>query len=107
MKKKDIPDVYDMFLRETKKKHKKIGLAYIPDTKTSKLCKSFFEKVELNEESSDSDEESEEESDEEEEDEIIEVIVLCKWQSKFKKWLPIKKINKKVDFIDDIYEEEN
>jgi hypothetical protein len=97
MKTRDTPDVYDMYLRETKKKFKKIGLAYIPNTKSSKLFKSFFE-------SESSDEESDEESDN---DAPKEVTVLCKWQSKFKKWLPVKKSNKEVDFIDDIYSEDD
>jgi hypothetical protein len=93
MKKTNTVDVYDMYLRQTKKKMIKIGIAHVPSTKISKMCKSFYTK-----DSSDSSDSSEPET------KNNDVVVQCEWIQKFKKWQPVIRINNEPDFIDDIYE---
>jgi len=110
LKKTDMPDVYNVALRKTKKKMENIGIACIPTFKISKLCKTFFEKSSRKSESEESESEESEsdksESDESDEsdDEITEVVVLCTWIPKFKKWQPVELSKGEVDFVDDIYE---
>lgn len=83
MKQANTNGVYDMYLRQTKKKHVKVGLACI-NTETTKLCKKLFQKNEDGETPK-------------------EVVVACIWKQNFKKWMPLKKSTSEVDFYDDIY----
>jgi hypothetical protein len=134
IKKTKLVDVYDMYLRETKKKFVKVGIAHIPNTKVSKLCKSFFESSDSDSSSSDSDSSSSDsnssssdsdssssdsdssssdsdssssdssDNDSEDESKVTDIVVNCEWSKKFRKWIPIKKVKKETDFIDDIYD---
>lgn len=79
MKQTNTDGIYELFLKKTNKKYVKIGIAYIKTIKITKLCKSLFKTKD------------------------DEVIVSCIWQSKFKKWSPTDHSTKNVNFIDDIY----
>ncbi len=63
-------DVIELYAKDNMNKIRRIGIAHIPDINTSLLCNKFISKNELSN-------------------------LRCKFNFKFKKWVPLKVINEK------------
>tara|TARA_B110001469_G_scaffold127429_1_gene148288 strand:+ start:7403 stop:8380 length:978 start_codon:yes stop_codon:yes gene_type:complete len=72
------PEIFELYLKNDNG-FEKINYAYIPNIKTSKYVDDLFKNV-----SDDSD-----------------IIVECIFNSKFNKWIPLKKTDKRIDHIKD------
>ena len=77
IKNTDLPDIYELYCSNGYQDYEKYSYACVPDFDTSKYLRSLF--------------------DEDEDDEKI--FVECKYNTNFKKWIPLKKTEDDVDTI--------
>ena len=78
LKSTSLPDIYELYVKSKSQSYEKYSYASIPDIYTSKLLKKFI---------TDSDSED--------------ILVECKYNKKFKKWIPIK-LSTRIDNINHV-----
>lgn len=77
IRKTNLPDIYELYCGNGCKDYEKYSFACVPNFETSKYLRSLFSDDDLNND----------------------IFVECKYNSNFKKWIPYKKIDNKIDTI--------